>query len=94
LVLSSRRTQLPAQCQGFELFGKTDQAGTRYFGSRSLGHLPVFARPLAKLIRGQEIERHMIWHQSLSHDPVKPDLFAGITTFSWPLVTVNPCHCQ
>jgi hypothetical protein len=93
-TLSGHGTLLPGQCQGFELFGKTDQAIRRCIRGRGFGHLAVFARPFAKLICREEIERHMISHQTLSPDPVKLDLFAGISSIPRLRVTVNPCHCQ
>jgi hypothetical protein len=79
-ALSGRRSRLPRQCQRLEFFGKPDQAGGGCVRGGGFGHLPIFVRPVTKLIGGQEIERHMIWHLVLPHGPVEPDLSAGTIT--------------
>lgn len=91
-MLSGRRARLPGQCQYFELLGKSDEAGGGGFGGRGLRHLPIFERPFAKLICGQKIKRHTIWHRTIPHDPVTPDLFADGTTFAGLRLTVNACR--
>jgi hypothetical protein len=89
MLLSSRCARVPGHRQRFKLFGKSDQAVGSRFRSRGFRHLPVFACPFAKLACRQEIQRHIIWHQTLPFGPVAPDLFAATATLAGPLVTVN-----